>query len=76
MYTELSFRQYNRSVMQILIPLEYKAAFERRVMKNILVINLFCKGFAAACKKTSGSLTFLIDFWAEIRSAKILFKGP
>lgn len=48
--------------MQILIPLEYKAAFERRDTKNILVINLFCKGFAVTCKKISGSLMFLVDF--------------
>lgn len=76
LHTELSCRQYNRSVIQILIPLECKAAFERRDTKNILVINLFCKGFAAACKKISGSLMFLIDFWAEIWRAKICFKRP
>jgi len=60
----------------VLIPLEYKAAFERRDTKNILVKNLFCKRFAATCKKISGSLTLLIDFWAEIQTVKIWFKGP
>lgn len=62
----MSCRQYDQPVMQIIIPLEYKAAFERRVFKNISRINEFYKGFAATYKKISGSLVFPIDFWAEV----------
>lgn len=66
LYTELSCRQPDQPVMQIIIPLEYKAAFEIRVFKSISMINKTCKGFVATCKKISGSLMFPVDFWAEV----------
>lgn len=59
---------------EVLIPPESKAALERD--QEYLSDESLFKGFAATCKKISDSLTFVIDFWAEIQRAKTWFKGP